>query len=279
MTHLKHYLSASDWQTLTNTILARANNKLSRNSLMRRSLVVSVIPGLLAFFIVKYVIVSLETGARWLLITTCALYFISLIWGGWWRKRDGLAKWMAEWGGTYEWCMSDEGVSIHREEKRSFYPWSSFVALEEDADYWFLYLRKTYAVVIPKAAEVLAGDADIAAQIKQYWQAHPNNLYDKLDGQLPHPLSALLTGLVINLKQGARLAFMRSTSYGAFKVSLAQILSLGVLQILLYMASDYWLAPAKPLFNSYAIMQYGVNFGLLILAAIFVVHIPRKPFV
>lgn len=160
-THLKYTFSADALEQLGQRMTKQMTD-FKKTKRGRWDKVINIgLAVFISYAVTAFALQRFDLSFRWMFAANVILFAAALFFTACWRKRGGYQRWVRSRAGCYEWIIETEGITVISEVGRAFYVWPSFIALEQDTDYYYLHLRKFHAVAIPKAADVLSGSADI----------------------------------------------------------------------------------------------------------------------
>ncbi|TAK61447.1 C13 family peptidase [Methylobacter sp.] len=116
---------------------------------------------------------SLDAAHFGLLILSGALFLLSPLMAGVFLKRGGAKKWYEKASGEYRWELNAAGISVSVGKKYGFYPWSSVLALTQTEDTWYLFIKRSVAICIPKRAIRTEDEQEFALFTKKCF-VHPS---------------------------------------------------------------------------------------------------------
>jgi hypothetical protein len=197
------------------------------------------------------------------------LFIGSMFWVRRWLRSDRSWQWFETFAGEYVMVLTPAGLSSSRKNDRvTFYTWPEIVAFETSENYFFIYLRRDVALMIPRAslASPEQGDA-FAEELCQLWRAHPNNA-DKVLPALPAPASFFPAQEIwLNVCQAARVACFRPFDHNAFRISRSLLFWAVLLNLLWIGIADYVAALPAPAFSIWGLGIYGTKLLLVFAAA------------
>lgn len=237
-------------------------------------LVFFCVSGTLQLLEAQHVFSSFDRTHSWLLLLSALLIIISAIMCAVWVRRGGMTKWCEQMSGDYRWELNAAGISITSGEKSNFYSWARVISASETEDAWLLNVKSTMAIFIPKRAKAANDEHCFLTEASQYWSAHPDNYGLKLQSELLLGIKqkSFWRDLYHNLKLGVKLAFLQNVKALDFKVRISQIFGLVIVDLLIYVAFDYYQYFPNAMFNLYGLTEYAAASLLFLVMALVISH-------
>jgi len=273
MMQLACHLTAEDFQ--------KYNTKLQKHSKLIKFVKIAVwfLVGYFASTIIQlllpsYIFTGFDKAHGWLLVFSGLLFIFSTVMAAIWHRRKGTEAWYEKISGEYKWELNAQGVFISYDGKSNFYSWARVISVTETEDSWFVNIKSSFALVIPKRAKLIADDLCFLTEVANYWSAHPDNhgltlQSDVLEGVKQKPFWG---DLLLNIQTGAKLVFLKDINSLDFKVRTSQIAALVTIDLLTYAAFDYYQYMPDAIFNLYGLTEYAAAFLLFLITALIISH-------